>query len=698
MTFAHPLMLWGCLAALIPVLIHLFHRRKPRPHPFAAIAFVLRSQRRTASRLRLRRLLLFLMRTLILLFLPLALARPEKAEPGITAVSRGPAATTIVLDASLSMLYRDGTTLFENGQVLARAALRDLLPQEPANFLLCNAQPSAPGTPTFERGEIRSLIDEARPTFGTSDINRCLQQAAQSIESAPIGGKRLVLISDLTAASFHPEVPPPTIRGPQGEEIRPEVVIKDAASGRRFLPNAAIVDVKIEPALQMGPRAFQFAATIRNFSPEPLKELEILLRVGEQVVAKGYSDVPPNGTIQKSFTHRFDSGGYFSGEVAIRQDNLSADDHRPFVVQVPKELKTLVVNGSPNAVRYRDEAFFVETALGAPGSPVTQTIRDTEAAFREDFANYDLILLLNVAAPTTEVADRLKNFVLRGGGLFMSMGGQVDADAYNQRFTDLLPRRLRLVKTAADREHAEGENRAAKLGDVSFDHPLFSPFSGKAKEGLMSARFFRYMLLETGNEAANGTAHVIAAYDDGAPAFATARRGQGYVALYTSTVNRDWADLAIRTSFLPLMQRLTSYLVGSLEEREEVRVRVGDVFTVRPEAQHRSISVSSPSKRSVPMQVQPDGAVLVGPLLEPGVHQVMDGSAHAIPSLAFAVQLDPAESDLTRLKLSDLSDYFGETAIKNVAGNAEAPRTPLWTWLIVAAVALFFFEGVLLRR
>src|SRR3954469_17179422 len=100
-------MLLGPAAALIPLLVHLFDRRRPRPHPFGAIAFVLRSQKRTASRLRLRRLLLYALRTLILLALPIALARPEFRRAEAPTSGFGPMATVIVLDASLSMRWRD---------------------------------------------------------------------------------------------------------------------------------------------------------------------------------------------------------------------------------------------------------------------------------------------------------------------------------------------------------------------------------------------------------------------------------------------------------------------------------------------------------------------------------------------------------------------------------------------------------------
>ena len=70
MIFGQPWLLLGAAAALIPLAVHLFDRRKPRPHPFAAIAFVLRSQRRTVSRLKLKRLVLYTLRTLILLAIP----------------------------------------------------------------------------------------------------------------------------------------------------------------------------------------------------------------------------------------------------------------------------------------------------------------------------------------------------------------------------------------------------------------------------------------------------------------------------------------------------------------------------------------------------------------------------------------------------------------------------------------------------
>jgi hypothetical protein len=698
--FAQPWMLLGALAALIPLLIHLFDRRRPRPHPFGAISFVLKSQKRTASRLKLKRLILYALRTLILLALPVALARPElRQSTDAAAAVRGPAATAIILDASLSMRWSDGTSLFERGRELARESLKDLLPEEPATVLLCTATPPPPPSLLFDRGRLRAAVDDAQVTYGAADLTRCLDLAARALEESPLPGKRLVLISDLAEHGLRLEAPAPTVAGPPGsktERIRPEVVLRDAAGGREALPNRAIVDLKIEPALQVGPRAFQFTFTVRNFSPEPVKDLEASLRINGQVVAKGFVDLAPQGTAQKSLTHRFDAGGSVSGEVALTPDALPEDDRRAFAVSVPKELKALVINGSPHSVRYRDEAFFVDAALTSPGSPVRQALRDTEAGFREDFSGYDLVLLLNVPAPPPEVAAQLEQFVRSGGGLFISMGDNVDPDAYNQRLATVLPRPLRLTKTSIDPADPAAEEKAARLSEISVDHSVFMPFTGRAREGLMSSRFYRYMLLEPAGGAAQS--EVLATLDDGAPAIAIARRGAGRVMLFTSTVDRDWSDFAIRTSFLPLMQRFGAYLCGALEEREELRARVGESIVLKPEAGQKARWVRNAEGTEVTFSTQPDGTLMVGPVEEPGVTSALDENGAPLPGLSFAAVLDPNESDLSRHTPDELEQHFGEDSVKQEGGGGRERRVPFWSWLIVAAAAAFFLEGVLLRR
>src|SRR5258707_5721625 len=139
LAFAHPAYLWGLRAIALPILVHLFNQRRPRPLSFGAIEFVLRSQRQKARRLRLRQIVLLALRCLLIAAVAMALARPSLKPRGVQAAqATGPQATALVLDASLSMRYRLGsTTLFEKARSEVLAALDRLGPDEPAAVGLC---------------------------------------------------------------------------------------------------------------------------------------------------------------------------------------------------------------------------------------------------------------------------------------------------------------------------------------------------------------------------------------------------------------------------------------------------------------------------------------------------------------------------------------------------------------------------------
>src|SRR5690606_16152274 len=251
-SFAHPWLAWGALLALLPILIHLLQRRRPRPHPFAALELVLRSQRENVRRIRLKRLLLLLARTALLLFVPLAIARPQFAAPAAaSATAEGPAAIAIVLDASLSMRWGGGS-VFENARKDARRVLADRLAEEPVTVVVCDGRPREIEPPSFDRGRARRTIDEAEAGYLEADLTACVQAAAQALAESPLPAKRIFVATDLAASGWGLDAPPPTVRTEEGE-VQPEVVVLDAARGEA-MPNLAITELRVEPAPELGAR------------------------------------------------------------------------------------------------------------------------------------------------------------------------------------------------------------------------------------------------------------------------------------------------------------------------------------------------------------------------------------------------------------------------------------------------------------
>ena len=248
---------------------------------------------------------------------------------------------------------------------------------------------------------------------------------------------------------------------------------------------------------------------------------------------------------------------------------------------------------------------------------------------------------------------------------------------------------------------------------MDWGHPALAVFTGAAREGIESVRTFRYVLLRP--ERKDGGARVIVRFDDGAPALVEARRGRGRVVLFTSTVDREWSDWAIRTSFLPVVQRLAAYLGGTLDDRRdwptpvhaprilpvpdtgaEGRVGRGEAVAgaarvaalVAPDGRERR--VAGPEPGGGPLTVTPD---------IPGLWQVQvsaNGTERLDPSLAFAVWPDLRESDTRRLQPSELTAWFGGETHARVASDkpgGEGRQVPLWSWLLVLALAAFLAEG-----
>ena len=714
--FVNPALLWGLLAAAIPLAIHLFFRRRPRPIPFPAIDFILRARRETQRRLRLRKVLLFAARTLLLAAVAAAIARPRAEQPGAPALAAasGPRATAIVLDASGSMRYRlDGRALFERARADALGALAGLTPEEPATALVCGSEPPAAEPPGFDRAQVRRVLERAEATAAHSDLTACVAAAVRVLGSAKAQEglpKRLVVATDLAAHAWRLDVPPPAVEGPGGGARRPEVTILDAARGSP-LPNHGIVGLEAEPDPAAGPRGFKLTAVLANHAEAPLKDAPLSLVVGTGPEAKtairAFADLPANGTVRKSLLHAFPQGGPAVVRVALPEDGLADDDSRALALIVPREVRALVVDGAPSPVKYRDEAYFVDSALASPASPVHPRLVDAEAFPKEDLSKVDVIFLLNVRSVGSR-ADELRKFVEDGGGLFISLGDQVDPDQYARELGALLPMRLHVEKTADGHGSAGGEGHPARFAEVAFDHPALSIFQGEAREGLLGARTWRYVLARP-LPGPGPAPRVLASFDDGAPALVEARRGKGRVLLFTSTADRDWTDWPIRTSFLPAMQRFAAFLAGSLEDRREAPALVGARWTLHlAEGEALTALVGPDGRERGRAELERGGLVESAPGVieltprEPGLWQVKvqaRGEERLEPRLAFAVSPDPRESDTRRLEPSELTAWFGGEGHARVEGQARAgtgKEIPLWSILLVLSLGAFLAEGLLL--
>ena len=697
MSFLAPLMLVGLLGIAVPLAIHLIGRRRAKVVRFAALDFLLASRRKTARRLQLREKILFAVRALVCLAIPLALAKPVTscASRG-PEVTRGPQAAVLVIDDSFATGYRIG-----DRSLLARAVdeagriLTQLGPEAEVALLRASEGAENPGELTREHLRVRDALGAMAPTARPADVSRALARAAQLLAGSSHERRTIYLLSPLPAHALRGGEPPWGADGPRLHVI-------DLRGGAP-LPNRAITRASVEADPSTGSRGIAVTAEIASFGPEIVDELGVSLRVAGRVVATGTVDLAPGQRRIKRFLATLPPGRR-SADIVVELDGdqLAVDDRRFLHTEVRDEVRALLVDGDPRKTRHDDELFYLEAALRPGDRADTGTVVATITADElgeVQLDEHDVVVLANVRALPAEQVARLDAWVRAGGGLLVAVGNQVDVEEYRATMRALLPQELAdPVDPSFGASADEKAARALHLTKWDADHPIFAPFS-KDAPGLRDASFHKVFLL--GPTTDTGDRTVLARYTNGAAALVEATRGDGRLLLFTSTVDRDWNDLAIHTGYLPLMQQAVRHLARKQQRRGDDEILVGRGVAL-PTLELRRLEVRPSEGRPTVFE----GDRLAGRTLvrflgaeRPGIYRVVGtdatGDTRELDELAFAVNVDPRGSDLTPASPDDLP----VSGSGRGGGESEGQRrVELWHAVAAGLLLLLLLESLLVLR
>jgi hypothetical protein len=198
---------------------------------------------------------------------------------------------------------------------------------------------------------------------------------------------------------------------------------------------------------------------------------------------------------------------------------------------------------------------------------------------------------------------------------------------------------------------------------------------------------------------------ILARFTNDAPALierAVGTDGRGRVVLLATSIDREWTDLPIRPGFLPLVEQITLYLGRALDDARPRTVRIGEARPVQVPRGTRALVVVPPLGREQRLETDGDATtVRIPDVAVPGLHRVYavdeGGNRTALPAERFTALLDPRESDPTRLDDDRAAAVLPRGAAVRRGGD-DTPGTPVWPWLLVAAAAFLFIEGLVVRR
>lgn len=700
MSLLAPYALWGLALLAIPIIVHLFRPRKVRQTPFSSLRWLHLTQQRLSRRIKWHQVLLFLIRAAFITLLVLALARPMIQPAGAgNATER-----FIVLDVSRSMSYRAGerVTPLEQGKKMAEALVQSLSPGDRSALLLTGTSTQALW-PLVKDGESRlPALRSVRGSATDTDLDSCLPMIRSMLAQCREGAAMEVfVITDNHQQSWQQGGIAAFTEGlPAGVKVR----IIDV--GITSPQNAWIADARLASTSGLENAGKERRVIRVQVACVGDTEQERTVRLAGLT---GLTDQTRSVALEAGRAERVEfelPPGYdLRGKIAHLslepEDGLASDDHFYLNLDAQTGLNVLVVEADSPAIEPLRPAFHLRTALEALASASSQGISmtgKTETTLTpKEIASADIIILADVPDLSDANLSALKERVASGAGLALFLGPNVKPAFYNGRlYTPVSPSEGLLPVPLQKIERGDVE----PLADVRWSHPLFAGLFDPVLGDLAGAQFRSFFRFE---QPVTRSDIVLAWIDADTPAVIERRVGAGSVLLFNTTANDDWSDLPRRKSFVPLVDRMLSYLSGPGARRA---FEVGETVTLAlPGLQvNDKVVVRSPSGKSLTPTLQtigPRTLLRLDAVGEPGVYQV----ERAGEKTAFVVRVGKSDSVLTPMDQTTLSKWWEPADFELLSSEAltgelaaARPRVAIWPWLIALAGLMLLTEMYLVHR
>ncbi len=672
MIFVNPLVLIGLIAAVLPLLVHLFNFRRPKRLEYSSLALLQSIQRVAVQRVRVRNWLLLLLRTLALCALVFVFARPTLVgSSSMQFLGRSNVSAVLAIDGSLSMMQRDAEgTRLEQAKAMAQSI----------------AGAAAPGDEFFvmrtdqEQMDTANDLMELQPTYATIAATSAIRQAAELLnQEAAHLNKVIYYVGDLQESTLTDSVQTPL---PEGVRV-----MLIPVGGTEAKANVGITDVRVVSRIVDPGTPVAVEATVVNHGRSPIEDYAVSLYLGDRRVAQTSVALAPDVPVRAVLRGVPETRGWTAGYVMTEDDGLAEDNQRHFTINVPERRDILVVQGARARTEHVELALSLRNQSG--GLQTTKISQRTLAA--APLSRYSAIFLVGPDALSSGEVGRLDQYVQDGGGLLIFPGA--DPAPVNSLMEIFEAGRITVQEWETSIESAD------------FEHPLFEGVftASERTQRLEAVRVHRAARYVPGTVAEQTLITLLGEV----PLLQEIQYEDGHVLFLAVAPELSWSDLPVRGLFVPLMYRAAHYLsAGGSVQGEKLLTR--QEATIRIPAVQGQITLQMPDgTQQMPTQRQVFGASLITFEADsPGITQVWAGNR---PVRLVSVGLDPRESRLSYVDPEAAGDLLeealevpvavlevdseNETAMRQARGGIE-----LWRHFLVLALVLLAAEMMVASR
>lgn len=588
-TFLNNPLLWGLWIVAVPVIIHLINMLRHKRVKWAAMEFLLASQRKHSTWIRLKELLLLLLRMAAIAAIVMIVARPRL--DGSVGKRLGDVTTNhiVLLDDSFSMSDRfaERSVFDEAKGAVKRIAATALDESSAQTFTLLRTSRAPAGKPepdvldeqvnsefVFKDQENRKLdkvLEQLEPSDSAVGPEAALKALSTLLKPKDAEERVIYIVSDFRAKDWRDSSEVRSLLA-EWEKKSAQIYFVRCTDAER--PNLAVASLAPQSGTVAAGIHFQMQVDVKNFGNTQVEKTPVEIRTDGAAGGVVFLEpIPPGKTVRATFPVFFSDPGEHLVAVSLPADSVEADNRRYAALQLPSEMPVLLIDGEADS----PDAAAIASALAAPGpvrsglSPSRQPPAFLNDADTNPLGGYRSIYLVNVSKLDAAAVRNLEKYVRDGGGLTIVVGDKVSAPFYNE---SLYRDGEGLFPAPLDSEKPLFRDRQTKASDVVVStHQIFKHFANIQNSMLNEWTIDKYFGVRddwTPEVASKSLASPILKLRNGAPLFIEKPFGKGRVVAMLTKPSKPWSDwMYDNYSFIVVMLELQSYISSRESVRDE---------------------------------------------------------------------------------------------------------------------------------
>lgn len=516
MRFLYPNMLWGLLALLIPILVHLFNFRRHKLVYFSNTAVLRSIQQENAKTRKLKYLVTLLLRCLFIAALVLAFAFPYRPEKQLN-VNAENNLVGIYIDNSMSMKGQSQrTTLIEDARQSARDLVHKLNPSN--RYLLITNSFEIQNEYPMNQEEMLDQLDRMNPDGAPVPMGEVVDRFEMLSHQHGFETSTLFVYSDFQRNTFN-------LSAANSDTAMQVVVVPMTPE---FKANLYIDSVWLaSPVVQPG-LTNDLNVRIVNQGDKEVKGLPVNFIMNGTMAASTTVDLEKNGAQEVVMQFVVESTGDQRCSVSLNDHPIIFDDTYDFVLGVRPSLSVVELGSEPTscALLFEDDEQFQYTLM-------------EPSRFDLDRLAKAQFIIVNETAKLNETLQQTLLDCVADGAAMLVFPSREDVKG-----NAFLMGKLGLSAVELDTNTTVAQDLALRhefFSDVILDMPQHADLP-KVKQHLRMR--------------SNGIPSTLLGLQNGDPMLLVEKVGKGQAFVMATTLDPQWSDLADHSLFVPMMLKM----------------------------------------------------------------------------------------------------------------------------------------------